>query len=53
MVTLALEKPLEHSYNIPNPQSYKPNYNIILRTTSEVSTDKQLEMVHEWLEFLE
>ena len=53
MVMLTLEKMLEHLYDIPDPQSYKPNYNIIPRTTVAASADKRLEMVHKWLEFLE
>ena len=53
MVVLTLEKMLEHLYNIPDPQSYEPNYDIIPRSMSAVSADKRLEMVHGWLEFLE
>jgi hypothetical protein len=50
---LTLEQILSHPYAIPDPQIYKPNYNIILRSATAIQADEKLAMIHDWLMFLE
>jgi hypothetical protein len=50
---LALEPTFSQPYNTPDAQIDEPNYDIIPRGTVAVQVDKKLEMVHNWLAFLE
>src|SRR6201996_1396778 len=53
LMTLALEKTMAHLYVVPDPQINEPNYDIIPWSEAAVKAETRLEMVHEWLTFLE
>jgi hypothetical protein len=50
---LALESTYSHPYNTPNPQINEPDYDLIPQSAMAIQVDKKLEMVHDWLTFLE
>ena len=53
LLMLALEKMMAHPYVVPDLPSDEPNYNVIPRSIMAVKVEMHLEMVHEWLTFLE